>query len=314
MHADEERISESAVIRRLREELDALRAREQRLQRAVHRLEAIIDTLPEATFVVDPEGTLIAWNAVAEEITGVRATDVVGESSALLGEICYGPGGKLLVDLIDKPDEQAESRYRRFERHGDRIIAEGYIPGIQGGVGVHLHMTAGPVRDADGDVVGIVETIHDIGEAHRREQAMTGEIDRLRRIERAVEDGPAIVLLRSPEAPWPVEYVSANVQRLERQPEMFTENGLRLEDLIHPDDVDGATMTLHAALRAGRIHSCCRYRVRTPRGGVREIEDHTFIRRDDDGTPLRLQTVLLDRTDPAAPRVTPTRAAGETAD
>ena len=38
----------------------------------------IIDFLPDATLVIDAEGTVIAWNRAMEELTGVPAADVVG--------------------------------------------------------------------------------------------------------------------------------------------------------------------------------------------------------------------------------------------
>ena len=39
----------------------------------------IIDFLPDATFVIDIEGRVIAWNHAMEELTGVSAESMLGK-------------------------------------------------------------------------------------------------------------------------------------------------------------------------------------------------------------------------------------------
>lgn len=41
--------------------------------------EEIINFLPDATFVIDLDGKVIAWNRAMEDVTGVTASDILGK-------------------------------------------------------------------------------------------------------------------------------------------------------------------------------------------------------------------------------------------
>jgi len=43
--------------------------------------DAVIDFLPDATFVIDREGTVTAWNRAMEDLTGVPAESMLGKGN-----------------------------------------------------------------------------------------------------------------------------------------------------------------------------------------------------------------------------------------
>ena len=45
------------------------------------RLSDIIEFLPDATLVIDKEGTVIAWNQALEVMTGSRAEEMLGKGN-----------------------------------------------------------------------------------------------------------------------------------------------------------------------------------------------------------------------------------------
>ncbi|MCG6538168.1 MAG: PAS domain S-box protein, partial [Syntrophales bacterium LBB04] len=51
---------------------------ERALKDSERRLTDIINFLPDATFAIDRQGTVIAWNKAIEEMTGVKAADMLG--------------------------------------------------------------------------------------------------------------------------------------------------------------------------------------------------------------------------------------------
>ena len=51
---------------------------EERLKESEQRMFDIIDFLPDATFAVDQEGIVIAWNRAMEEMTGIIAEKMAG--------------------------------------------------------------------------------------------------------------------------------------------------------------------------------------------------------------------------------------------
>ena len=52
---------------------------EERLQASEKRLAEIIDFLPDATWVVDQEGKVVAWNQAIEKLTSIPAKDIIGK-------------------------------------------------------------------------------------------------------------------------------------------------------------------------------------------------------------------------------------------
>jgi PAS domain S-box-containing protein len=44
----------------------------------------IVEFLPDATFVLDEERRVIAWNLALEEMTGVKKEDIIGRGGIML--------------------------------------------------------------------------------------------------------------------------------------------------------------------------------------------------------------------------------------
>ena len=44
-----------------------------------NKFATIINFLPDATFVIDMEGKVVAWNRAMEEMTGVSKDDMIGQ-------------------------------------------------------------------------------------------------------------------------------------------------------------------------------------------------------------------------------------------
>jgi len=42
-----------------------------------YSLAEILDFLPDATFIIDKQGKIVAWNRSMEEITGLNAKDII---------------------------------------------------------------------------------------------------------------------------------------------------------------------------------------------------------------------------------------------
>jgi len=54
---------------------------EEEIRESRQRLSEIIDFLPDATFAIDCEGRIIAWNHAIEQMTGTRAEDMLGKGN-----------------------------------------------------------------------------------------------------------------------------------------------------------------------------------------------------------------------------------------
>ncbi|MDA8097783.1 MAG: sensor domain-containing diguanylate cyclase [Clostridia bacterium] len=136
------------------------------------QLKAIIDSLPDATFAIDRDKRVIAWNRALEELTGVRKEDIIGKGDYAYATALYGTTRPMLVDVIQAEDPATERKYDFVERQGNTLYSEVYVPSAYKGKGAFLWAKASPLLDNKGRVVGAIESIRDITERKLREAEM----------------------------------------------------------------------------------------------------------------------------------------------
>ena len=137
-----------------------------------NKLAAIIEFLPDATFVIDMDGKVIAWNRAIEEMTGVSKSDMIGQGDHAYTVPFYGERREQLLDLLDKDDEEIASKYQYVQRNGDILYAETFASALYGGKGAYVWATVGPIFDVQGNRIGAIESIRDITERKRAEDEL----------------------------------------------------------------------------------------------------------------------------------------------
>ncbi len=135
------------------------------------RLDEIVEFLPDATFVIDAGGKVIAWNRAMEEMAGVSKADMLQRVDYEYSIPLYGERRPLLIDLILKSDPELElSEYNDVQRHGDLLYGETYAPRAFEGRGAYLWSAASVLRDSSRTVVGAIQTLRDITERKQEEE------------------------------------------------------------------------------------------------------------------------------------------------
>jgi len=143
----------------------------EKLRLAERRLADVFDFLPNATMVIDRAGTVTAWNRAMEEITGVKAEDMLGRGDHEYAIPFYGERRPILIDLVFAPEEDVAKKYRSVRREGGVLVGESFIPRL-GENGTILVGYASALRDALGNVVGAIESIQDVTEMRRVEREL----------------------------------------------------------------------------------------------------------------------------------------------
>ncbi|MEW6515347.1 MAG: PAS domain S-box protein [candidate division FCPU426 bacterium] len=141
------------------------------LRDSEQRLSEIFNFLPDATFAIDRQGRVIAWNKAIEEMTGVKAEQMLGKSNHEYALPFYGARRPILIDLVLLPDEIVEKNYTFVKREGGALVAEADVP-INGKEARHLWGKAVPLYDIHGQLTGAVEAIRDITEKKRWEEVI----------------------------------------------------------------------------------------------------------------------------------------------
>ncbi|MDQ3398140.1 MAG: PAS domain S-box protein, partial [Deinococcota bacterium] len=140
------------------------RAEKLRLQ-----LASIVESVEDAIIGMSLDGAITSWNAAAERLYGYPAAEAVGRHISILAP----------SDRADEPREVIE-RIRRGEAVGRyetvRVSKDGRLLAIS--------MTASPIKNANGDIIGASKTDHDIS----RRKAAEEEVRRLNdSLERRIE-------------------------------------------------------------------------------------------------------------------------------
>jgi len=145
---------------------------EMALRDSENKLAAIIEFLPDATFVIDMDGMVIAWNRAIEEMTGISKSDMIGQGDHAYTVPFYGERRQHLLDLLDKDEKEIASKYQYVQRKGEILYAETFTPALYGSKGAYVWATVGPIFDVQGNCVGAIESIRDITDRKRAEEEL----------------------------------------------------------------------------------------------------------------------------------------------
>jgi len=152
-------------------DITARRQADEALRASERRLNDIIEFLPDATLVIDPDGKVIAWNRAIETMTGIKKEDMLGKGDYEYALPFYGTRRPILVDLALRWDEGMEDHYTAIQHYGDVLFGEALTPNLPPG-DIHLSATASVLRNTKGEVIAAIECIRDNTERYRLEDQL----------------------------------------------------------------------------------------------------------------------------------------------
>ena len=151
---------------------------EEETRAARQQLSDIIDFLPDATFVVDKDRKVIAWNRAAEEMTGTRKEDLLGQGDYAYAVPLWGERRPVVIDFLWSEDPEFMAKYPSIQKKGDSLYTEVFVPPMYGGKGAFLWATALPLLDSQGNRVGAIECMRDITRHKELEQQLQESLER----------------------------------------------------------------------------------------------------------------------------------------
>jgi PAS domain S-box-containing protein len=152
------------------EDITERKAAREALRETNEKLRAIVEGSPLAIVTHDMEGKVSTWNPAAEEIFGWPAADVLGQP----------------VPFVSKAEWQEFERLIRQVAEGERLAASELRQLRRDGEAIFTDTTAGPLRDPDGNVVGILGVIADVTQRKQAEETQ-------RRLAEILEGTPDLV-------------------------------------------------------------------------------------------------------------------------
>lgn len=169
---EEQTVSLETANRKLQQEIRERTKMEEALQAAHQKLLDIVDFLPDATFVIDEQRRVIAWNRAMEEMTGASKEEMLGQGEFAYAVPFYGERRPILIDHVFDSNVELNTSYDFVRRQGDTHFAEAFVPMVHRGKGAHLWFTASPLYDRKGRRIGAIESVRDISEHKEMEEAL----------------------------------------------------------------------------------------------------------------------------------------------
>ena len=134
----------------------------------------IVRTTSVPQFLIDQDHRIIAWNKALEQLTGIKEEEMIGTSQH--GKAFYGVKRPCLADLLADELFGDLTLWYQDTCEESACVDNAYEVTVffphMGNGGKWLHVTAVPVRDSTGNVVGSVETIEDLTEQKLLERAL----------------------------------------------------------------------------------------------------------------------------------------------
>ncbi len=124
----------------------------------------IVEGNPVPTFVIDRHHRISHWNKACKNLTGIPANDVIGTQKQW--QAFYSIKKPTLADLVVDNMQGKETILDNDNKYRESVIIKGvyeiedFFPDL-GENGKWLFVTAAPLRNAAGDVVGALETLQD---------------------------------------------------------------------------------------------------------------------------------------------------------
>jgi PAS domain S-box-containing protein len=143
-------------------EINNRKKAEKALIESEKRLSDIINFLPDATFAIDKEGKVIAWNRATENMTGISTEEMIGKGNYEYAIPWYGKRRPTLIDLIGKENPKYRSSYDYVHEDAQTLKAEVFVPSLYNGKGAYIWVKASPLLDSEGQQYGAIESVRDI--------------------------------------------------------------------------------------------------------------------------------------------------------
>ena len=121
----------------------------------IRRLAAIVESSFDAIMSTTLEGSVLTWNSGAERIYGYSAAEIIGRN---IGIVVPAEQHDEVSGVLGKV-KQGE-KLEQFETTAVR----------KDGKVIHILLTASPIKDASGRIVGISDIVRDISDDKRMEQ------------------------------------------------------------------------------------------------------------------------------------------------
>ena len=264
------------------------------LQNSQKQLLDIIDFLPDATYVVDVDNNIIAWNHAMVTMSGIVKSLAIGRPYQDIIKSFYKNNKPILIELMASNSEDIDTKNQEITINNGVISIERYFPDLNDGAGGHAWISAAAILDNEKNYAGAVESIRDIPPIKTVEKRIRENEQRLSTV---MNNLPGMAYRIIKDDSWKLEFVSHGCRQLTGyEPSYFLSQDLsKFFQLIHDDDVERVEKEFQAAMDTKRSFNA-EYRITSATGEVKWVSNRAEGATYDYEGSIRIEGFVADFT------------------
>jgi PAS domain S-box-containing protein len=197
------------------------------------QMSGVIYNIPDATFAIDRNGKVIAWNRALEELTGIGAADILGKGGFEYSLPFFHKRRPMIADLIFAPDIEIEKEgYTGIEWTGNSLSAETPATDVHGRFLI-IREIASPIFNKSGELAGSIESIADITALKQRENTLQNAEVQFRTI---IETTASAIAILDEDAT--ISYINPEFEKIIGYVREEVEGRKKWTDFVAPQDLE----------------------------------------------------------------------------
>ncbi len=277
------KIQHAVSHRRVEQEVLLLRQRETE----------IINFLPDATFAIDTNHTVIAWNQAMERLSGIPVSEILGKGNYLYSVPFYGKRRPMLIDYVLENNPDMYEQYPTLIQTDHNLTAEMTRPWVHNGKKTYFWITACPLYDMQGNIIGAIESLRNITPLQEARELLEESESRYRLTLAASNEGLWDWNVKTGHAIFSPQWFLM----LGYSPGELPSTYETWKSLVHPDDFDLTQKKIQDHISQRDEGYSVEFRMRTKDRGWRWIQARgKVVEWDEHGSPIRMVGTHADIT------------------
>jgi len=164
------------IIRGIARDITDILITKRMIKRSEKLLSQVVEGNSIPTFAINEHHEIIFWNHACELLTGIKSKEIVGTNDQW--KAFYKKQQPTLADLVASEAEKSEIQALFGQEISTALTIKGacqcekYFLSIGNSEAKWLFLTAAPLRNDEGHIIGAIETLQDITERKNAEQEL----------------------------------------------------------------------------------------------------------------------------------------------
>lgn len=146
-------------------------AEQEALRKAYADLQHILELLPDPTFIIDTNGTVILWNEAMTNMFGISSKEMLGKGNYEYAVPIYGSRRKMLIDYALHPEDIDQVTPMEIEQVGDLLTTHTWYEHDR--KRQYISAIASRLYNSEGKLIGAIESVRDITMIRKTQDALS---------------------------------------------------------------------------------------------------------------------------------------------